>query len=453
MNVGKEARMQRISNWGKHPVINSDVVRFDNSNDLHEKIDITGKIITYGNGRSYGDASLQKKVVSTNRYNSLKDFDLKTGILKCESGVLLDDILSVFVPKGWFLPVSPGTKYITVGGAIAADIHGKNHHQDGSFGKYVIEMDIMRSDGTIINCSRQKNSDFFNLTIGAMGLTGIILDVKIQLHKIETAYVYQETKSFNNLDKIMDEFESQNNWKYSVAWIDLFARNNNLGRGVFIKGRHALKSELIDENFKINHLIKHKDSSLHLPFDLPSKFLNKFSGKLFNQIYYKLSYNKITSNIVHYDQFFYPLDKLRNWNRIYGSNGFTQYQLVLPKGIDRSVFKQIIRIIQDADACSYLAVLKLFGEQNDFMSFPMAGYTLSLDFPVSASIFLLLNKLDEIVIKHGGRLYLAKDVRMNKNTLLKTYKNANSFAEAISMLNNGPSYHSSLLSTRLGITS
>ena len=444
--------MQKVYNWGKYPTIKSEVISFENTNQLYNELDISGNIISYGNGRSYGDASLQKKILATNKFNSLKKFNPITGILTCESGILLDDILSVFVPKGWFLPVSPGTKFISIGGAIASDIHGKNHHRDGSFGNYIIEMDVMCSDGSLITCSRSENIDFFNLTIGGMGLTGLILNAKIQLHKIETSFITQETKSLNNLDEIMDEFESQHDSKYSVAWIDTFAKKNQLGRGIFLKGRHTKKEELVDVNHINNHLITHNTSLLSIPFDLPYNFLNKFSGKLFNQIYYKLYESKISSRIIHYNEFFYPLDKLKHWNRIYGSNGFTQYQLVLPKETNRSVFKDIIKSIQDADASSYLAVLKLFGDQESFISFPMAGYTLSLDFPVNTSIFSLLDKLDQIVIRHGGRLYLAKDARMKRDVFFKTYCNAHDFREAISLLNNGSSYYSSLLSNRLGIT-
>ncbi len=444
--------MQGIHNWGCYPIIDADIVNFEQEDDLRKNLERKGEAIAYGNGRSYGDASLQKRVLVTKKYNSLHSFDYQTGILSCDAGILLSDILKVFVPKGWFLPVSPGTKFITIGGAIAADIHGKNHHHDSSFGQYIHEMRVMRSDGEIITCSRNQNNDFFKLTIGGMGLTGIILNVKVSLQKIETAYIHQKIIQSKSLNELLDQFESHDDWQYSVSWLDTYATGPNLGRGIFIKGRHLTTDELILPKHQNNPLDINLPRALSLPIDMPSGLLNNSTNRIFNSIYFHSKGRLSTDSIVSYEQFFYPLDTLKNWNRLYGKGGFTQYQFVLPDGTNRDVLKTILRKIQEKGEGSGLAVLKRFGEQHGFMSFPMPGYTLALDFPIKSSIFNLMKELDQMVMKHGGRLYLAKDVRMSEDMFLKTYPNADDFKHAISLLNNGSTKFASLLSNRLGIT-
>lgn len=444
--------MQKICDWGRYPVIDSDVVAFDQITQLQDHLFKSKDIIAYGNGRSYGDASLQKNILSTKRFNIFKSFDDSTGILWCESGVLLEEILKVFIPKGWFLPVTPGTKYITVGGAIASDIHGKNHHQDGSFGKYIHEIEVMKSDGSIIKCSPDNNTDFFNLTVGGMGLSGVILNAKISLQRIETSYIIQQTKRVNSLDELLDQFEYYDNWKYSVSWIDTYATGKNLGRGLFIRGRHAKISDLESLYQKDNPLKFISSFNLSIPFEMPNFFINNKSSRIFNNLFYYSKQNKTSASITSYEKFFYPLDKLKNWNKLYGKRGFTQYQLVLPKTTDRKIIKKILKIIQEKKQGSSLVVLKLFGDQNSFISFPMAGYTISFDFPINHGTFLLMNELDKLVIEFGGRLYLAKDVRMSEEMFFKTYPNAKEFTNSISSLNSGKTRFSSLLSERLGIT-
>ena len=228
--------MQKIENWGRNPVIKSNVLYFENINQLSNQISSQSKLITFGNGRSYGDASLQDTILNTRRFNSLISFDEKEGILHCQSGILIDEILRVFVPKGWFMPVTPGTKFITIGGAVAADVHGKNHHLDGSFSNHIIELEVMKANGEVIKCSRKDNVDFYNITIGGMGLSGTILSVKFLLRKIETSYIIKESKRLNSLESIMDEFELNGDWRYSVGWIDGFSKGKNLGKGIFLRG-------------------------------------------------------------------------------------------------------------------------------------------------------------------------------------------------------------------------
>jgi len=237
--------MRKISDWGNYPVIDAEVSGFDSAAQLQKKLERPGPVIAFGNGRSYGDASLQENILLTRRFNKFLSFDEASGTLSCQSGVLLSEILDVFVPRGWFLPVTPGTKLITVGGAIAADVHGKNHHVDGSFGQHVLSMDVMRNDGSVITCSSTENAEFFKITVGGMGLTGMILNVTFRLKKVETAYIREETVRAANLNEIMDCFEASLDWTYSVAWIDCLAKGDALGRSIMMRGEHASKADLV----------------------------------------------------------------------------------------------------------------------------------------------------------------------------------------------------------------
>ena len=407
--------------------------------------------IAYGNGRSYGDASLQKKVLRTHRYRSLHAFDPETGILRAESGVLLAEILALFVPRGWFLPVSPGTKFVTLGGAVAADIHGKNHHQEGSFGAHVLELEVMRADGSILTCSREVHPEFFALTVGGMGLSGVILKVTLQLKPIETAYIVQQTRRANRLEELMEAFEKSAAWNYSVAWVDTLARGDQLGRGLFMRGRHASADQLIEARARQAPLLQRHRRQFDIPFCMPNGLLNRTTMQLFNAAYYRRAPAGTSESVVDYERFFYPLDGVGHWNRMYGKRGFMQYQLVLPR-TSSALLKPLLERISRGRCGSFLAVLKLFGEQDSFISFPMAGYTLALDFPVSIEAFKLMRELDAMVLEGGGRLYLAKDARMDDQMFAKSYPRADQFKEAIALLNSGSTRFTSLLSHRLGIT-
>ncbi len=444
--------MRKISDWGNYPVIEAEVGGFDSAEQLREKLERAGPVIAFGNGRSYGDASLQSNILLTRRFNKLLSFDETSGTLSCQSGVLLSEILDVFVPRGWFLPVTPGTKLITVGGAIAADVHGKNHHVDGSFGKHILSMDVMRNDGSVITSSPGENPDFFKITVGGMGLTGIILNATFRLKKIETAYIRKETVRAANLDEIMDSFETSNDWTYSVAWIDCLAKGKQLGRSIMMRGEHATKAELLNPTHKQAPLNPRKGLQLDIPINFSNFALNHWTMQAFNFAYYNKCRPGTHKSIVDYNAFFYPLDAINNWNRIYGKRGFTQYQFVIPKAAGREGMRTILKRIADSGLGSFLAVLKLFGEQESFMSFPMAGYTLALDFPVSLKAMDLFKELDVMVSDYGGRLYLAKDSRMDAEMFSKTYPNADKFRQAIAMLNDGDTKFSSLLSKRIGLT-
>jgi FAD/FMN-containing dehydrogenase len=444
--------MRKISDWGNYPVIEADVAGFDTVDELQKKLQRQGNVIAFGNGRSYGDASLQEKILLTRRYNKFLSFDHSTGTLSCQAGTLLSEILDVFGPRGWFLPVTPGTKQITVGGAIGADVHGKNHHVDGSFGQHILSMDVMRSDGSVVSCSPTENADFHKVTIGGMGLTGVILNATFRLKKIETAYIREETVRAANLEEIMDCFEASSDWTYSVAWIDCLAKGDSMGRSIMMRGEHATAAELVDAKQKQSPLIPKRGLNLGVPINFPNFALNPLTMKAFNFAYYNKCSPGKHHHIVDYNSFFYPLDAIDDWNRIYGKRGFTQYQFVIPLEAGREGMRKVLTRITESGLGSFLAVLKLFGEQESFMSFPMAGYTLALDFPISHKAMELFKELDAMVADYGGRLYLAKDSRMDAAMFEKTYPNAAEFKQIVAMLNEGDTKFASLQSKRIGIT-
>ena len=444
--------MRKISDWGNYPVIEAEVSGFDSAEQLSRNLEQPGEVIAFGNGRSYGDASLQKNMFMTRRFNKFLSFDEATGTLSCQAGVLLSEILDVFVPRGWFLPVTPGTKLITVGGAIAADVHGKNHHVDGSFGRHILSMDVMRNEGSIITCSPEENKEFFRITVGGMGLTGIILNTTFRLKRIETAYIREETIRAANLNEIMDGFEASNDWTYSVAWIDCLAKGDAMGRSIMMRGEHVTSGELVSPSHKHAPLSPRRGMKLDVPFTFPNFALNKLTMQAFNFAYYNKCRPGTHKSIVDYNSFFYPLDAIDNWNRIYGKRGFTQYQFVIPKEAGREGMRMILKRITESGLGSFLAVLKLFGKQESFMSFPMEGYTLALDFPISHKAMNLFKELDAMVADYGGRLYLAKDSRMDAEMFAKTYPNADAFRQAVAALNEGETRFASLQSKRIGIT-
>jgi decaprenylphospho-beta-D-ribofuranose 2-oxidase len=421
---------KNVRNWGNYPSVNANFFEDSNFDNIINFLSENNFIIARGNGKCYGDSSLQNSIVSTLKMNKILLFDKEEGIIECESGVLLSDILNLIVPAGFFLPVTPGTKFITVGGAVASNIHGKNHHKEGAFSKYIISFELMIENGIVIKCSKSENYDLFVNSIGGMGLTGIITTVKIQLKSIETAFIKQKTIKAKNLDQILDYFEKYNHYIYSVAWIDCIEKGKSMGRSVLMLGEHA-KTHDLNKN-EINKLKTHSENQINIPFFFPNFTLNKYTIGLFNSLFYNKQLVKEKNNIVHYDSFFYPLDKLNNWNRIYGKNGFTQYQFVIPFKNGREGLKKIMNEITNSGCGSFLAVLKTFGKQDahsSSLSFPTEGYTLALDFKITPKVFSLLNRLDEIVLDYKGKLYLTKDSRMSKEMFQKTYSYRSDFGK------------------------
>jgi len=388
-------------------------------------------------------------MLSSNSLKRFLGFDEERGIVSCESGVSFEELLEVFVPRGWFPPVTPGTKFVTMGGAVAADVHGKNHHSEGSFGDYVLSIQLRLPSGEEVFCSRKDNARLFWATIGGMGLTGMIVSLSLQLKRIESAFIKMEAVRAPNLSDILallDEFEAAT---YSMAWIDCLAGGKRMGRSILMKGEHATIEEVRAVLPNQNPLELKPKRKLAVPFDFPSIVLNTYSIKAFNFAYYHRPI-KTQTHLTDYDSFFYPLDSIHHWNRIYGRKGFTQYQFVIPKAVGKEALSRILSEIGQAGLGSFLAVLKLLGKGHGLLSFPIEGYTLALDFPVNTRVFTLLNRLDKLVLYYGGRIYLAKDARMNAATFEKSYGELNEFRDILTQYIGTPPL-SSLQSQRLNI--
>ena len=408
-----------ISGWGRNIKVLCNVLYPNNYKDISnlEKKDV----IARGLGRSYGDSAIQPNLtINMTSLSKINSFSKDTGILSVQAGVCIEKIIENFLPLGWILPVTPGSKFVTVGGMIASDVHGKNHHIDGSIANFIEELSII-IDRDILVCSLENNSKLFLDTIGGMGLTGIIIEAKIKLLKVSTSYIRQETIPTTNLEETMKVFKDSLNTKYVVAWIDCFSVGDKLGRSIVFKGEHAELLDIDLDSQKNPFSLKSK-SKLSLYFTLPSFFLSNFTIKLFNKYFFfknRISKRKILS----YDTFFYPLDFINNWNLMYGKKGFVQYQFVLPEINSSHGIKEILKKINSFNLPPFLTVLKLMGKKSrGTLSFPLAGYTLALDFPIRKDTYKLLNILDKIVLKYKGKIYLAKDNRVSKDTFQKMYK-------------------------------
>jgi FAD/FMN-containing dehydrogenase len=440
---------KQIANWGNYPMIETNEESFAFTDQLCELLSRNENFIPRGNGRCYGDASLAQNTISTLKFDKILFFDKATGIFKCQSGLTLDQILDVIVPAGWFLPVTPGTKFITVGGAVASDVHGKNHHIDGSFSNHVLEMDIVLASKETIMCSPVSNADLFEATCGGMGLTGIISSVTFQLKKIETSFISQKQIKAGNLEELIRLFDEYRNYTYSVAWIDCLKKGNEFGRSILMLGEHAALKDL-SANQRKEPLQLPKKKQINFPFNLPSWVLNAFTVKAFNFLFYSKNLKKEINNVIGYEPFFYPLDAILHWNRGYGKNGFVQYQFVLPLEAKNGLI-EILQRISDKGLGSFLAVLKIFGKQESIISFPKEGYTLALDFPVKTGLLEFLDELDQIVLRYGGRLYMSKDARMKPDILRSGYPDLDKFKDIVRKYNPDGKIHS-IQSDRLYLT-
>lgn len=418
--------IQKVTNWGNFPIVEKEIRSDDSFRKIKEFVLNHNEVIARGNGRCYGDSSLGEHIFSTKKLNKFISFDRLNGIIECESGVLLSDVLEIAVPQGYFLYVTPGTKFVSVGGAIASDVHGKNHHAEGCFSEYVIEFKLMIENGDIINCSREENSDKFWATIGGMGLTGIILTAKFKLKNIESAYIRQESIKAENLDEIFNLFEESESWTYTVAWIDCLQKGKNIGRSILMRGEHAFQHEL-PQKFKEKPLRLKKKFEPTVPFYFPGFVLNALTVKIFNYLYYKKQSKKEVKNFIDYETFFYPLDFVHDWNKIYGKSGFIQYQMMIPKESGKEGMKKILETIANSGNGSFLAVLKLYGKENPeaYNSFPFEGYSLALDFKVNSKLKKLIDQLDDIVEQYNGKIYLTKD-SMSRSSLTNYLKNVQS---------------------------
>jgi decaprenylphospho-beta-D-ribofuranose 2-oxidase len=440
---------KNIANWGNYPMIESDEKSFAFDQQLQQLFNSEKHFIARGNGRCYGDASLADVTISTLKYDNVLSFDSKNGVFECQSGITLDHVLEVIVPKGWFLPVTPGTKFITVGGAVASDVHGKNHHVDGCFSHHVEEMDVLTGDGELVTCSPQIRADLFEATCGGMGLTGVITRVKFRLKKIETSYIKQKQVKAENLEEVLQLFEQYKEYTYSVAWIDCLKKGKHFGRSILILGEHAKQGDL-NASQKINPFHLPGKKKITFPFNLPSWALNKLTVKTFNFLFYLKNFRREIDNVVSYEPFFYPLDVVLHWNRMYGKKGFVQYQFVLPLDAKQGLI-DILHTINEAGMGSFLTVLKIFGKQDSLISFPKEGYTLAMDFAVTRGLMEFLDKLDEIVLRNGGRLYMSKDARMKPFALQSGYPRLEEFKSIVKKYN-GQNKFCSMQSERLLLT-
>jgi len=377
-----------------------------------------------GLGRCYGDsASNGELVLSTLHLDKMLSFDEDTGVLVAEAGVSLAEIVEAFAPRGWFLPVTPGTKFVTLGGAVASDVHGKNHHVAGTFGQHVAWLDIITAEKGIVRCSSEGHADLFHATCGGHGLTGLVVRVALRLVRIPSVWIAQKSIKTTNLQEIIDAFDTYGHFPYSVAWIDCTQTGKSMGRSILMCGDFARPDQLDVKKNVCAFAVKRK-RQLSVPVDFPSIALNSLSVRAFNVLYYGKAPKGTIENVVSYNTFFYPLDSIDRWNRIYGKRGFTQYQFVLPKEAGREGLPRILNSIARSGQGSFLAVLKLFGKQDHpygNMSFPAEGYTLALDFPITQKLFPLLDELDCMVLDYGGHHYLTKDVRMQAQTLRRGY--------------------------------
>lgn len=412
--------MTLVSGWGRFPVVDSDVLRPRSFVAVDEAVaGVTGSVAR-GNGRAYGDAAIGAvRTVAMTGFDRVKSFDPVTGRIRLEAGVLLSDLIDTFGPRGFLPFVVPGTRFVSIGGAIAADVHGKNHHCQGGFGHYVDGLLLRTGQGEVIEASREQNSDAFFATVGGMGLTGIILEATMRLRRVETGWIRERVISASDLDAAMRALEASNAATYSVAWIDCMARGRDLGRSLIYLGEHAGRGELAEgaAAFPVG-----KDPGLSVPIDLPSMALSRTGVRAFNELYYRMGARRAGgSRVVSLYPYFFPLDSIGEWNRIYGKRGFLQHQCVIPERGARDVVGEILdRVARRGDA-SFLAVLKKLGQGDGILSFPMPGYTLALDFPVKGDILNFLDEIDRLVVAAGGRLYLAKDARQSRATFAAGY--------------------------------
>jgi len=391
----------QLSGWGRTFVDGREV----RSEDLAA---ITqGAALSRGLGRSYGDASLPARGVSTVVGTTLADrilgFDDETGVLRVESGVSLAEVNRLLLPRGFFTPVTPGTKFVTLGGMVASDVHGKNHHVAGTFGRHVRSLVVRTGLGQVVHCSREHEPELFLATLGGMGLTGHILEIEVTFPKIPSPWIYEKTETAPNLDVFLQKLlAASEQFPMTVSWIDTIASGSSLGRGIIFGGRWAEPSEA-------KAGLPKPRAGFPMPIDLPSFALNRFTMGVFNTALYSAT-PKHKESIVSPDKFFYPLDRIHKWNRMYGSKGVTQHQCVIPKDNAAVGVRRLFDTLKQHGACSFLTVLKDCGPEGEGMiSFPRPGISVALDIPIRDNTQLVIDKLNEIVIEHGGRIYLTKD--------------------------------------------
>ena len=401
-----EPALEAVAGWGRYPVGRGRVERPE-----HLDLPAGGEpLVPRGLGRAYGDAAVPYTagglVVESTRADRIRSFDPDTGRLHCEAGLSLADVLGVFVPRGWFPPVTPGTKFVTVGACVACDVHGKNHHRDGSFGAFVERLALRTADGRLVECGPDRERELFLATVGGMGLTGLIVDVTLRLKRIESPWMVVETQGMPGLEAMLEGLRlSAAHWPYTVGWIDCLARGAHVGRGILMRGRHATVVEAGTRPAPRPRQV------VDVPFDAPEWLLNPLFMRWFNWLYAWSHGTALRRRVASHDAFFYPLDSVGRWNRLYGRRGLLQYQCVLPRAAGPRPVAILLERLAAAGAASFLAVIKDCGPASDaYLSFPMEGTTLALDLPNRGAVTeALIHDLNATVVEHGGRVYLAKD--------------------------------------------
>ncbi|WP_407278725.1 FAD-binding oxidoreductase [Aromatoleum evansii] len=409
-----------LRSWGRFPNVpqrpHSCSWRDEVAAELHKVVSAQGDTLAFGNGRSYGDSCLAASdhVLHMRTLNRFIEVDWEQGVVRAEAGVTLAEVLSLAVPEGWFLSVTPGTQFATLGGAIANDVHGKNHHLRGTFGNHVLRFGLLRHGEELLTCSPSENSELYAATIGGLGLTGVIVWAEIRLIPIRSSQIDCAELRFGNLAEFFAlSAELDRHHEYSVAWIDCVAKGGQSGRGVFFVGDHA----------RYGSLQVHERPKLRVPVIPPVSMVNKLSLRVFNDVYWRAHSPRRAHKRVSYEPFFYPLDRILHWNRIYGRKGFQQYQCVIPDAMAETATAELLRAISDSGKGSFLAVLKRCGDiaSPGLLSFPLPGTSLALDFPQTSDLKQLFAHLDVIVRQAGGRLYPAKDAHMSGSDFRNAY--------------------------------
>ena len=474
----QNTQRRQIKNWGNTRQVSVPVLRPENI--AHIQLPAEGTILCRGQGRSYGDTALNSTGVtlSTERLNRFIAFDSDRGELTAEAGVTLQDLLKTFVPKGWFPKVTPGTQAVSLGGCVAGNVHGKNHFRYGSFGDHVSQLTLLTSDGELLACSPEQRSELFWATVGGLGLTGIIVDVTLQLRSIETAYCQLQQTSAQDLETVLHSLaQASEKYEYNVAWINGFAKN--IGRGIimsadhlpsanFYSSTHSTAHEVSGSDLYAHHYLASRGRSfvakktllstpLHIKpqqqFPILFPLISDVFVKRFNQLYYALKNRQQQTQIIPYHQFFYPLDKITNWNRLYGRKGFIHYQCVIPDQTTLPAFQLILQHLTQQDHRPYLTVIKRFGNKHSrYLSFPLPGYTLAMDLPNSQHLGGILNEIDAIVLQHQGRINLVKDSRLPAKQLALMYPELAEWNKIKNHHDPARRFHSDL-SERLGLGS
>jgi decaprenylphospho-beta-D-ribofuranose 2-oxidase len=392
-----------LSGWGRVPVVPGVEVLSEDLARLTEQLRFAR-----GLGRAYGDAALpapgETRIAGTRLADRILSFDEATGELTAEAGLSLDDICRTFLPRGFFVPVTPGTRFVTLGGMVACDVHGKNHHRDGTFGRYVTRLTLRVGDGRIVTCSLAQHEDLFRATIGGMGLTGAILEVTCRLVEVPTPWIYEERQPVHDIDEFLDRLAAAApRWPMTVGWIDCLAGGADMGRGVLYSGRWAEASEAPAQP-------PPRRGAVPVPIDFPAWALGPLTVRAFNAVNYRYQAANAGASVVHPYKFFYPLDAIEHWTRMYGRRGFCQYQCVIPESAGRAIVRRFLELLTRMGGASFLCVIKDCGPEGiGMLSFPRPGTSIALDIPMRDNTQALVDALNKLLIEAGGRIYLAKD--------------------------------------------